>query len=137
MMSMIITNPNRGSDPEKLLQILKSCLKENILSEDLILRTGDEINVPEKKNYITLIGQVVNPGNIIYQPGLKVEDYIQLAGGFSWRALENDVRVVKVNTGEWIDSDDIDQLEPGDTIWILENPRDQNSGMYLLLHFQF
>jgi len=32
------------------------------------------------------------------------------------------VRVVKANTGEWIDADDIDKLEPGDTIWILENP---------------
>ncbi len=106
----------------KVVTDFEKLFKENILSEDIILRTGDEINVPEKKNYITLIGQVVNPGNIIYQPGLKVEDYIQLAGGFSWRALENDVRVVKVNTGEWIDSDDIDQLEPGDTIWILENP---------------
>lgn len=96
--------------------------KGNDLGEDIILRRGDEIFIPEKKNYITLIGQVVNPGNIIYQPELKVDDYIELAGGFSWRAKENDVRVVKANTGEWIDADDIDKLEPGDTIWILENP---------------
>jgi hypothetical protein len=94
----------------------------NDSGEDVILRRVDEIFIPEKKNYITLIGHVVNPGNIIYQPGLKVDDYIELAGGFSWRAKENDVRVVKANTGEWIDADDIDKLEPGDTIWILENP---------------
>lgn len=94
----------------------------NQLSEDVILKKGDIISIPEKKNYITLIGQVVNPGNIIYDPKLKVEDYIQIAGGFSWRAIESDVRVIKVNTGEWIDADDIERLDPGDTIWVLEDP---------------
>jgi polysaccharide export outer membrane protein len=94
----------------------------NQLSEDVVLRSGDQITIPEKKNYITLIGQVVTPGNIIFNPNLSVEDYIQLAGGFSWRAVEGDVRVIKVNTGEWVDADDIEKLEPGDTIWILEDP---------------
>lgn len=94
----------------------------NQLSEDVVLKKGDVIRVPEKKNYITLIGQIVNPGNIIYDPTLKVEDYIQIAGGFSWRAIESDVRVIKVNTGEWIDADDIEKLDPGDTIWVLEDP---------------
>ncbi|MEO8232816.1 MAG: SLBB domain-containing protein [Ignavibacteriota bacterium] len=94
----------------------------NQLSEDVVLKRGDVISVPERKNYIILIGQVVNPGNIIYNPTLKVEDYIQIAGGFSWRAIESDVRVIKVNTGEWIDADDIEKLDPGDTIWVLEDP---------------
>jgi polysaccharide biosynthesis/export protein len=91
-------------------------------TEDIILRVGDVINVPEEKNYIIMLGQIVNPGNIIYQKGLTVEDYISLAGGFGWRALENDVRVIKANSGEWVDSDDVKELEPGDTIWIPENP---------------
>lgn len=91
-------------------------------SEDLILKRGDIISIPEAKNYVILLGQVVNPGNIIYKRGLTVDDYIQLAGGFGWRALEGDVRVIKANTGEWIEADDIDDLEPGDTIWIPEDP---------------
>ncbi len=95
---------------------------ENKVSEDVILRRGDEIIIPEKKNYVTIIGQVVKPGNIIYNPAFSVEDYIQIAGGFSWRAIESDVRVIKVNTGEWIDADDVEVLDPGDTIWVLEDP---------------
>jgi polysaccharide export outer membrane protein len=106
----------------KVVVDFKSLFENNQLNEDLILKKGDEIRIPEKKNYITLIGQVVSPGNIIYDPSLKVEDYIQMAGGFSWRAIESDVRVIKVNTGEWIDSDDIEKLDPGDTIWVLEDP---------------
>lgn len=106
----------------KVVVDFKALFIKNQLSEDIVLKRNDIITIPEKRNYITLIGQVVNPGNIIYNPKLSVEDYITLAGGFSWRAIKNDVRVIKVNTGEWIDADDIEQLDPGDTIWILEDP---------------
>lgn len=91
-------------------------------SEDVILKRGDVIDIPEAKNYVILLGQVVSPGNINYQPGLQVNDYIKLAGGFGWRALEGDVRVIRANTGEWVWADDVDSLKPGDTIWIPENP---------------
>jgi len=94
----------------------------NDLKEDVILKTGDIITIPESKEYISIIGQVVNPGNIPYKPGLTVEDYINIAGGFGWRALEGDVRVIRANTGEWVDADEVDELKPGDTIWVPENP---------------
>ncbi|QQS34663.1 MAG: SLBB domain-containing protein [Ignavibacteriales bacterium] len=92
------------------------------LSEDVVLKKEDVINIPESKNYIIMLGQVINPGKLIYHENLTIEDYIQLAGGFGWRALENDVRIIKARTGEWIDADDIEILEPGDTIWIPEDP---------------
>lgn len=92
------------------------------LEEDILLKRGDRINIPEKKNYIIMLGQVVNPGNIIYDPTYTIEDYIELSGGFAWRALEDEVRVIKVNTGEWVEADDVEKLEPGDTIWIPEDP---------------
>jgi protein involved in polysaccharide export with SLBB domain len=91
-------------------------------SEDVILKRGDVISVPEAKDYVILLGQVVSPGNIVYEPRLTVNDYIQLAGGFGWRAEDGDVRVIKANTGEWLDAEDVDSLKPGDTIWIPETP---------------
>jgi protein involved in polysaccharide export with SLBB domain len=96
--------------------------EKNNSKEDVILKRGDYIDVPEKKNYITIIGQVVNPGNIPFKAGLKVNDYILLAGGFGWRALEDEVRVIMANTGEWVDFEDVYELKPGDTIWIPEDP---------------
>ncbi|HPO55709.1 MAG TPA: SLBB domain-containing protein, partial [Ignavibacteriaceae bacterium] len=94
----------------------------NDRSEDIVLRKGDIIDIPEAKNYIIILGQAVNPGKVPFNEKYSVDDYISIAGGFGWRALESDVRVIKVNTGEWVDADDVDQLEPGDTIWILEDP---------------
>ena len=96
--------------------------KKGDMKENVLLRKGDSISVPESRNYVILLGQVVNPGNIIYDPKLTVDDYIQLAGGFGWRAEKGDVRVIKANTGEWVDADDVDSLETGDTIWIPETP---------------
>jgi protein involved in polysaccharide export with SLBB domain len=90
--------------------------------ENIILRKNDIINIPQKKDYIIMLGQFVNPGKIIYKSALTVEDYINLAGGFAWRALEGDVRVIKAKTGEWVDADEEILLQPGDTIWAPENP---------------
>lgn len=95
---------------------------DNDLKENVVLKYGDVIDIPEAKNYITLLGQVVNPGKVVYKEDLTYEDYIELAGGYAWRALDDEVRIVKANTGEWIEAEDIDALEPGDTIWIPEDP---------------
>ncbi|MFN3694016.1 MAG: polysaccharide biosynthesis/export family protein, partial [Ignavibacterium sp.] len=95
---------------------------KNDKNEDVVLKIGDIITIPEKKEYISIIGQVVNPGNITYKAGLTIEDYINIAGGFSWRAKEGDIRVIRANTGEWVDANDVDELKPGDTIWVPEDP---------------
>jgi len=93
-------------------------------SEDIILRDGDVIEVPKKKNYISIIGQVNSPGNVIYNPDWNYLNYVAAAGGFGWRSNEGDVRIVKARTGELVDAEDLDsyKLEPGDTIWVPEVP---------------
>ncbi len=93
---------------------------QNNENENLVLRENDYIFIPEKKNFITLVGQVKNPGSIGFNSNLSVDDYIELAGGFSWRAKTGDIRVIRSNTNEWVDADDVNSLEPGDTIWVLE-----------------
>ena len=95
---------------------------QNDLNENVILKKGDIIEIPEQKNYITMLGQLVNPGNIVYNPSLNVNDYINLAGGFGWRAEEGEVRVIKSKTGEWIYADQVKKLSPGDAIWVPEEP---------------
>jgi protein involved in polysaccharide export with SLBB domain len=92
------------------------------MSENIVMRKSDVILIPEKKDYIIMLGQLVNPGKVIYDSTLSVNDYIKLAGGFGWRAENNDVRVIKAKTGEWIEADEVEQLKPGDTIWVPEEP---------------
>ena len=94
----------------------------NNLKENITLIRGDVITIPEKKNYIIMLGQLVMPGKIIFDPNLSISDYINLAGGFGWRAIEDEVRVIKAKTGEWLDAEDVEKLDPGDTIWVPEDP---------------
>jgi len=96
--------------------------QRNDLKENIVLRKNDIINVPEKKDYIIMLGQFVNPGKIIFDSLLTIDNYIELAGGFGWRALEGDVRVIRAKTGEWVDADEDVLLKPGDTIWVPEDP---------------
>ncbi len=106
----------------KIVLDFRKLFIDNDFQEDLILKRGDVIVIPEAKNYITIVGQVVRPGNLIYKENLNVDDYIEKSGGFSWRAIENDVRVIKAESGEWIDADDVAHLAPGDIIWVPEDP---------------
>lgn len=101
---------------------IESLIQNNNESENVVLKTNDIISIPEVKNYVILLGQVVNSGNVAFQTGLNYKDYIKLAGGFGWRALKNDVRIIKANTGEWVDAEESIVLKPGDTIWIPEDP---------------
>lgn len=96
--------------------------RDDDLKENIILKKNDLILVPEKKDYIIMLGQLVNPGKIIYDSTLTIKDYIELAGGYGWRAEESDVRVIKAKTGEWVEEGDVKQLKPGDTIWVPEDP---------------
>jgi len=91
-------------------------------SQDIILKNGDRIIVPKFKNFINVTGQVAFPGNIKYQKGLSVDDYIKLAGGYAWNARKGKTRVIKARTGEWLWKKEVKQLEPGDTIWVPEKP---------------
>jgi polysaccharide biosynthesis/export protein len=93
-------------------------------SQDIYLRDGDFVEIPKIKNYIRVIGRVDNPGNVIFEESWAFEDYIAATGGYGWRAEDNDVRVIKARTGELVDAEDTGDyvLEPGDTIWVPEEP---------------
>ncbi len=105
---------------DKVVIDFEKLFKMNMIDEDVILKSGDIIKVPEEKEYITIIGQVVNPGNIPFRENFSVQDYIELSGGFGWRAIDDDVRVIRSNTGEWVEADEVEKINSGDIIWVPE-----------------
>lgn len=101
----------------------KKLMQGKAESENVLLEPNDIIEVPKFRNYINVIGRVIEPGNIEYQSGLSVRDYIRLAGGFGKQADEGRVVVIKPNTGDVLEAGKVAQLEPGDTILVPELPR--------------
>lgn len=92
------------------------------MDQDLILRSDDIIEVPAKKDFVSVLGEVAAPGNVYYRPALGIDAYVGLAGGFSSNADKGKVRVIRVATGEWVEKDKAGLLEAGDTIWVPEKP---------------
>lgn len=86
--------------------------------DNIILVHRDSIVVPSIKNYINVQGRVVNPGLILYQPGLTYSDYINLAGGFGYRADEDETIINKTRGGLFRAKDMNYVIEPGDVILV-------------------
>ena len=114
--------------------IMKSREKPGHLSVDLIelfekgneahnilLFPGDVIAVPTLQQTVTVSGAVVRPGAVNFEEGNTVWDYIDRTGGFGWRA-SRDVLVIKALSGEKKRANDIVRIQPGDRIWVRENP---------------
>ncbi len=56
---------------------------------NLVLNTGDMLEIPRKKETVTINGQVYNPTTVPYSSGLKLKGYIDLAGGATDSAYVN------------------------------------------------
>lgn len=86
-------------------------------TQDVILRDGDAIIVPLRKQTIYVFGQVVNPGHVPYLAGQGVEYYLGKAGGLTDRAREDDLKIVKARTQQWLAPEDT-KIEEGDYVWV-------------------
>jgi protein involved in polysaccharide export with SLBB domain len=50
---------------------------------DPILESGDILYIPQRPSTVAVLGEVMHQGSFAYQSGKTVNDYIQLAGGYS------------------------------------------------------
>lgn len=92
-----------------------------VRGQNIQLENGDEIYIPQRRNAISIIGEVHNPSNHVFTAGLSVQDYLNRAGGFKQRADKNAVYVIKADgsvmsrSSSWF-AINRNRLEPGDTI---------------------
>lgn len=64
---------------------------------DLVLEAGDALFMPKRPNFILVVGDVLNPGALQFEPGKTVEEYIDEAGGTQLTADKGRVFVVYPN----------------------------------------
>lgn len=87
---------------------------------DLLLRHGDIVRVDPVIASVRVEGEVRRPGIIAYEPRRSVNDYVRLAGGYSERAAHGKVRVTRSVTGQSLRARDVQEIAPGDLIWVPE-----------------
>lgn len=81
-----------------------------------VLRPGDVLTVPKRRDEVTILGAVPRPGLVQFTPGMRPEHFIDLAGGYTGQAGRGDVVVVRANSATRLDADEVESIGPGDAI---------------------
>ncbi|WP_294078940.1 SLBB domain-containing protein [Proteiniphilum sp. UBA5384] len=88
--------------------------------DDIILREGDVLTIPQFNNTVNISGGVMYPNTVTFQKNMKLGGYIQQAGGYSRLAMKSKPFVIYANgqvaTGRWA------RIEPGCEIVVPERP---------------
>jgi protein involved in polysaccharide export with SLBB domain len=105
----------------------KVILSENGNVANIRLEQGDEIVIPAQTDLIQVSGEVLMPQAIVYNPNATIRDYVAWAGGFSERANDERIAVVRANgltifidsQSSWLTNNNKHSLQAGDQILVL------------------
>jgi protein involved in polysaccharide export with SLBB domain len=105
----------------------KVIVSENGKVANIRLEQGDEIIIPPHTDLIQVSGEVLMPQAIVFNPNASVNDYVAWAGGFSDRADDERIAVVRANglivfldaQNPWFTDGDTQTLQAGDQILVL------------------
>jgi polysaccharide export outer membrane protein len=64
---------------------------------DLEVEDGDTLTIPKKPGIVNVLGSVYNPTSIIYTKGKNVDFYLNLVGGPTQDAEEDEIYVIKAD----------------------------------------
>jgi len=110
---------------------LEKALKKPGSDDDIILRQGDEIFVPQYEGTVKISGGVLYPNTVTYNKRMSLESYVRQAGGYSRLAMKNKPFVIymngKVASGRWA------KIEPGCEIIVPERPERESAGIQNIL----
>lgn len=76
---------------------LEKALKNPNSDDDIILREGDVLVVPEYNNTVRISGAVMYPNTVSYSSNKSLSYYIEQAGGYGVRAKKNKAYIIYMN----------------------------------------
>ena len=65
--------------------------------DDLVLRAGDILYVPQYINTVKITGNVMYPNTVTYSPDMTVGDFVKMAGGYGYKAKKSKAYVIYSN----------------------------------------
>lgn len=102
---------------ERLGVNIERAISDPASDQNVTLQPGDRILVPRRTGTVYVFGQVRRPGHQPYTPGAGLQSYLDLAGGMTSRAKDDEVSVIKYASRQWLSPDDA-TVEEGDMIWV-------------------
>lgn len=91
---MVLRFTERARNIEPLGKVIVS---DNGQVANILLEQGDKIVIPNKSDLILIGGEVLMPQAVVYNPNATLDDYIAWAGGFTERAEDQRIAVVRAN----------------------------------------
>src|SRR5690606_11885076 len=94
----------------------------------LLVLDGDIITVPKELETVKVMGEILNPNNVIYIKGKNLKYYVNQAGGFTDNALKKRVFVQYANGAVKGKDGGYPEIKPGAEIVVPKRaPRERMS----------
>ncbi|CDT39089.1 Capsular polysaccharide export system periplasmic protein KpsD [Vibrio coralliirubri] len=84
---------------------------------NILLEQGDKIVIPYNTDLIQIGGEVLMPQAVVFNPKATVDDYIAWAGGFTDRAEDTRIAIVRANG--LVEFDSKKPIQKGDQVLVL------------------
>lgn len=107
------------NEPSDLVGIeLHKILDKPYERGDLFVLDGDILIIPKELQTVKVMGEVLNPNNVVYKRGKTLSYYVNQAGGFTTEALTRKVFVQYANGSVKGRTDRYPEIKPGAEIVI-------------------
>ena len=131
--SQIVSSLQAVEGAGRLLIDLSAAMSGD-LNADLEVEDGDRLVIPVLSNTVSVVGEVKRQGTHSFQGELTLDDYIDLSAGFTRRADDGGIYIVKANGSVvtlernlWRFTGSDSSLDPGDTIVVPINTQYKES----------
>ena len=131
--SQIVSSLQTVEGAGRLLIDLPAAMSGDV-DADLEVEDGDRIMIPVLSNTVSVVGEVKRQGTHSFQGELSLDDYIDLSAGFTRRADDGGIYIVKANGSVvtleknlWRFTGNNSSLDPGDTIVVPINTQYKES----------
>jgi len=101
----------------KIKPLGKVIVSDNGNIANILLEQGDQIVIPYKTDLIQIGGEVLMPQAVVYNSNASIDDYVAWAGGFTDRAEDTRIAIVRANG--LVEFDSTKPIEKGDQILVL------------------
>ena len=96
---------------------LTEALRRPGSNEDILLKDGDTLVIPETPTTVQVVGAVYNNSGVVYHPGQSIDYYIQHSGDYTPDAARDRIEVIHAGGG-LIPADKAGAIQPGDLIFV-------------------
>ncbi len=104
---------------------------------DVLMQPGDFVYVPKRPSTVSVSGEVLNPGSFQYRSDMSADDYVDMAGGYTKVAEDDETFIIlpdgsaRAASSSAFDFFSDQPIPPGSTIVVPPNPAPFNTMVFL------